>query len=158
MNQKKVMALEIARRLEQRGLIDAAAHWYALANQVSVSLADSPPNPKRRLLSHGQNIGKEDRSPVGINPGTTPWSTVGGRARVNLATGRVSFDVDGLVLNGGNATGTPGGVDQVEGSLICDAGQPDQTIFTTLPVPLDARGNADFSGHSVPIPGTCTND
>jgi len=55
MNQKKVMALEIARRLEQRGLIDAAAHWYALANQVSVSLADSPPNPKRRLLSHGQN-------------------------------------------------------------------------------------------------------
>jgi hypothetical protein len=39
MNQKKVMALEIARRLEQRGLIDAAAHWYALANQVSVSLA-----------------------------------------------------------------------------------------------------------------------
>jgi hypothetical protein len=100
MNQKKVMALEIARRLEQRGLIDAAAHWYALANQVSVSLADSPPNPKRRLLSHGQNIGKEDRSPVGINPGTTPWSTVGGRARVNLATGRVSFDVDGLVLNG----------------------------------------------------------
>src|SRR5260370_41984743 len=72
----------------------------------------------------------------GINPGTTPWSTVGGRARVNLATGRVSFDVEGLVLNGGNATGTPGGVDQVEGSLICDAGQKDQTIFTTTPVPL----------------------
>src|SRR5882757_11265048 len=46
----------------------------------------------------------------GINPGTTPWSTVGGRARVNLATGHVSFDVDGLVLNGGNATGTPGPV------------------------------------------------
>jgi len=93
----------------------------------------------------------------GINPGTTPWSTVGGRARVNLATGSVSFDVDGLVLNGGNATGTPGGVDQVEGSLICDAGQQDQTIFTTLPVPLDARGNADFSGTFATIPGTCTN-
>src|SRR6266404_4479586 len=82
----------------------------------------------------------------GILPGTTPWSTVGGKARVNLATGFVSFDVDGLVLNGGNATGTPDGVDQVEGSLICDAGQPDQTIFTTLPVPLDAGGDADFSG------------
>ena len=82
----------------------------------------------------------------GILPGTTPWSTVGGSARVNLATGRVSFDVDGLVLNGGNATGTPDGVDQVEGSLICDAGQPDQTIFTTTPVPLNAQGNADFSG------------
>jgi hypothetical protein len=93
----------------------------------------------------------------GINPGTTPWSTDGGRARVNLATGRVSFDVDGLVLNGGNATGTAGGVDQVEGSLICDAGQQDQTIFTTRPVPLDARGNADFSGTFATIPGTCTN-
>ncbi len=93
----------------------------------------------------------------GINPGTTPWSTVRGRASVNLATGRVSFDVDGLVLNGGNATGTPGPVDQVEGSLICDAGQPGQTIFTTLPVPLDARGNADFSGTFHTIPGTCTN-
>jgi len=83
---------------------------------------------------------------AGINPGTTPWSTTGGRARVNLSTGHVSFDVEGLVLNGGNATGTRGGVDQVEGSLICDAGQQDQTIFTTLPVPLDARGNAEFSG------------
>ena len=93
----------------------------------------------------------------GILPGTTPWSTVRGTARVNLATGRVSFDVDGLVLNGGNATGTPDGVDQVEGSLICDAGQQNQTIFTTLPVPLDVRGNADFSGKFNTIPGTCTN-
>jgi hypothetical protein len=101
-------------------------------------------------VSHNDAVG-------GINPGTTPWSTVRGRASVNLATGRVSFDVDGLVLNGGNATGTPGGVDQVEGSLICDAGQPGQTIFTTLPVPLDARGNADFSGTFGTIPGTCTN-
>jgi hypothetical protein len=94
---------------------------------------------------------------AGINPGTTPWSTVGGRARVDLATGRVSFDVDGLVLNGGNATGTPGGVNQVEGSLICGAGQANPTIFTTRPVPLDARGNADFSGTFNTIPGTCTN-
>jgi len=31
----------------------------------------------------------------GILPGTTPWSTTFGRASVNLATGRVSFDVDG---------------------------------------------------------------
>jgi hypothetical protein len=93
----------------------------------------------------------------GILPGTTPWSTTGGRAHVNLATGRVSFDVDGLVLNGGNATGTPDGVNQVEGSLVCNAGQGNQTIFTTRPVPLDARGNADFSGKFATIPGTCGN-
>ena len=48
------------------------------------------------------NITVSDNDAVGgILPGTTPWSTVRGRARVNLATGRVSFDVDGLVLNVG---------------------------------------------------------
>jgi hypothetical protein len=52
---------------------------------------------------------------AGINPGTTPWSTTGGRASVNLVTGHVSFDVDGLVLNGGNATGTPDGIDSSRG-------------------------------------------
>src|SRR6266436_3442509 len=93
----------------------------------------------------------------GINPGTTPWSTVRGSASVNLATGRVSFDVDGLVLNGGNATGTPDGVDQVEGSLVCNAGQGNQTIFTTTPVPLSAQGDADFHGTFATIPGTCGN-
>ena len=94
---------------------------------------------------------------AGINPGTTPWSTTGGSARVNLSTGDVSFDVEGLVLNGGNATGTRGGVTQVEGSLICDAGAKGQTIFTTAPVSLSAQGNADFSGTFNTIPGTCNN-
>jgi hypothetical protein len=115
---------------------DAVVRWKSIVGNITVSNQDA--------------VG-------GINPGTTPWSTVGGRARVNLATGDVSFDVDGLVLNGGNATGTPGGVDQVEGSLICDAGQADQTIFTTTPVHLSAQGNADFTGRFNTIPGTCTN-
>src|SRR6267378_1091317 len=101
---------------------DAVVRWKTIVGNITVSNNDA--------------VG-------GINPGTTPWSTVGGRARVNLATGHVSFDVDGLVLNGGNATGTPGG--------------DDQTIFTTTPVPLSAQGNADFSGTFNTIPGTCTN-
>src|SRR5260370_33685973 len=90
---------------------DAVVRWKTIVGNITVSNNDA--------------VG-------GINPGTTPWSTVGGRASVNLATGHVSFDVDGLVLNGGNATGTPGGVDQVEGSLICDAGDAgkrDQTML-----------------------------
>src|SRR6266436_4108151 len=74
---------------------DAVVHWKTIVGNITVSNKDA--------------VG-------GINPRTTPWSTVGGRASVNLATGHVSFDVDGLVLNGGNATGTPGPVDQVEGS------------------------------------------
>src|SRR5258707_1507923 len=93
----------------------------------------------------------------GINPGTTPWSTLSGSARVNLSTGHVSFDVKGLVLNGGNATGTPDGVTQVEGSLICDTGAQDQTIFSTAPVSLTAQAKATFSGTFGTKPGTCNN-
>jgi hypothetical protein len=115
---------------------DAVVRWKTIVGNITVSNNDA--------------VG-------GINPGTTPWSTLGGRASVNLSTGHVSFDVDGLVLNGGNATGTPGPVDQVEGSLICDAGQKDQATFTTTPVSLNAQGNADFSGTFNTIPGTCTN-
>ena len=115
---------------------DAVVRWKTIVGNITVSNNDA--------------VG-------GINPGTTPWSTLGGRAHVNLATGQVSFEVDGLVLNGGNATGTTGPVDQVEGSLICDAGQRDQTIFTTTPVRLTPQGNAVFSGTFGSTPGTCTN-
>jgi len=115
---------------------DAVVRWKTIVGNITVSNNDA--------------VG-------GINPGTTPWSTIGGRARVNLATGHVSFDVEGLVLNGGNASGLVGGVHTVEGSLICDPGQADQTIFTTRSVPLDAQGNADFSGTFDSVPGTCAN-
>ena len=115
---------------------DAVVRWKTIVGNITVSNNDA--------------VG-------GINPGTTPWSTLGGRARVNLANGHVYFAVDGLVLNGSNASGTPGGVDQVEGSLICDAGNRDQTIFTTMPVPLNAQGNAEFFGSFASSPGTCTN-
>ena len=128
---------------------------------VSASFAQTTSNVVGNVVRWKTIVGNITVSPNdavgGILPGTTPWSTVGGSARVNLATGDVSFDVVGLVLNGGNATGTPDGVDQVEGSLVCNAGQGNPTIFTTPPVPLDARGNADFSGKFATIPGTCTN-
>jgi len=117
---------------------------------VSASFAQTTSNVVGNVVRWKTIVGNitvsNNDAVAGINPGTTPWSTTGGRASVNLSTGQGSFQVKGLVLNGGNATGTPDGVDQVEGSLICDAGQKDQTIFTTLPVPLDARGNAEFSG------------
>src|SRR5260370_7143148 len=85
---------------------DAVVRWKTIVGNITVSNNDA--------------VG-------GINPGTTPWSTVGGRARVNLATGHVSFDVDELVLNGGNATGTPGGLDHIEVSTISDTAQQDPT-------------------------------
>jgi hypothetical protein len=40
-------------------------------------------------------------NPVGnIHSGTFPWTTRSGTARVNLASGAVAFEVDGLVING----------------------------------------------------------
>src|SRR5260370_14050546 len=77
---------------------DAVVRWKTIVGNITVSNNDA--------------VG-------GINPGTTPWSTLAGRARVNLATGHVSFDVHGLVFNGGHATATPGGVARREVSLIC---------------------------------------
>jgi hypothetical protein len=93
----------------------------------------------------------------GISAGTTPWTTTQGRAQVNLQTGAASFEVEGLVLNGGNNSGTPGRVDQVEGSLICNSGTTDETISTTSPVPLSSTGNAEFSGNIGTVPSSCAN-
>jgi hypothetical protein len=90
-----------------------------------------------------------------ITGGGQPWSTLGGRARVDLATGRVNFEVEGLVLAGGNTIGTPGAVNQVKGTLICDPGGTNVTIDTVL-VPLSPQGDAEFSGSVGPIPSTCT--
>jgi hypothetical protein len=89
-----------------------------------------------------------------IGGGGQPWSTLRGRARVDLAGGRIDFDVQGLVLAGGNTIGTPGAIDQVKGTLICDAGGTNVTIDTAL-VPLSPQGDAEFSGSVGPIPSTC---
>jgi len=93
----------------------------------------------------------------GISAGTLPWTTTQGRASVNLQSGAASFEVEGLVLNGGNASGTTGSVDQVEGSLICNTGTDAEAILTTAPVPLSATGDAEFSGNIGTVPSPCTN-
>jgi hypothetical protein len=41
-----------------------------------------------------------------IPGGGQPWTALGGRVRVDLAASQVSFDVQGLVLAGGNTIGT----------------------------------------------------
>ena len=124
---------------------------------ASVSFAQSNPNLVRWQNIVGNITVSNNDAVAGFNPGTTPWSTVGGMARVNLATGGVSFNVDGLVLNGGNATGTPGPVTSVTGTLVCNAGTGNQ-VFNTAAVPLSAQGDAQFSGHFASAPGTtCSN-
>jgi len=82
----------------------------------------------------------------GITGGGQPWSTREGEVLVELDNGFVVFEVRGLVLAGGNTIGTPGAVNQVKGTLVCGPGSASPTVIDTPLVPLDAQGNAEFSG------------
>jgi hypothetical protein len=93
---------------------------------------------------------------AGIPSGGLPWTTTGGRARVNLATGQMAFNVSGLVLNGGNASGTPDGVANVKGTLVCNPGTPAQSVHDTATVALSAEGDAEFIGTLGSLPA-CAN-
>jgi hypothetical protein len=96
---------------------------------------------------------------AGIPSGGLPWTTTSGTATINLTSGAVTFNVEGLVLVGGNASGTPDGVTSVKGTLVCNPGATDQAVIDTPAVPLSSRGNAEFSGNfgSAPPP-TCINN
>jgi hypothetical protein len=97
-------------------------------------------------------------NPVGtIHAGAGPWTVQAGHARVNLTNGNTFFDVDGLVLNGGNSTGTPGPVTSVNGTLVCNSGSTTATILDTKAVSLNGQGDAHFSGQLTGIPATCDN-
>jgi hypothetical protein len=82
----------------------------------------------------------------GITGGGQPWSTREGGVIVALDSGFVEFEVRGLVLAGGNTIGTPDAVTQVKGTLVCGPGSASPTVIDTSLVPLDAQGNAEFSG------------
>lgn len=79
-----------------------------------------------------------------------PFSTIRGRARVNLATGRFRFRVRGLSFAGGNPIGTTGPFTQVLATLLCDtdgsAGGGNSVRNDTPLVPLSSEGNASFKG------------
>jgi len=89
-----------------------------------------------------------------IHSGTLPWTTRGGSARVNLATGEGSFDVEGLVLNGGNASGTTGPINSVVGTLVCNPGTATQATVDTAAVDINAHGNAELS-FKLNVPAGC---
>jgi hypothetical protein len=91
---------------------------------------------------------QQDTNPVSnkIDSGTFAWSTAGGRARVNLATGAAAFNVEGLVINGTQFSGTPGPITSVTGTLVCNAGSDQEFTLDSPPVNLSPLGNARFSG------------
>jgi hypothetical protein len=83
----------------------------------------------------------------GITGSGTPWSTrEGGGVVVELTSGQVGFTVVGLVRAGGSAIGTPGTVSQVKGTLVCGPGSASPKVIDTPLVPLNAQGNAQFTG------------
>jgi hypothetical protein len=94
--------------------------------------------------------------------GGVPWSTLDGRVNVRLTTGKIDFDVHGLVLAGGNSIGTPGGIPQVKGTLVCDtdgsASGGNSVLVDTPLVDLDDEGNARFSGRVGPFPAVCMSE
>jgi hypothetical protein len=99
-------------------------------------------------------------NPVGqIHSGAGPWTTRSGSARINLATGSGSFDVEGLVLNGGTASGTPGAVTNVIGTLVCNPGSPAGTVEAAIDTPataLSPAGDAELA-FKINVPVVCNN-
>ena len=97
-------------------------------------------------------------NPVGnVASGTFPWSVRAGEAHVDLETGRTRFEVHGLVINGQIFSGTPGPVQTVTGTLVCNAGDTTEAELDTSDVPLDDQGDARFSGMINGIPAACAN-
>jgi hypothetical protein len=118
---------------------DTVVHWRGIEGVITAPGVDNP-------------VGR-------IHSGAGPWTSRSGSARIDLATGNGSFDVEGLVLNGGNASGTPGAVTSVIGTLVCNAGSPAGTVETavdTPTAPLSADGNAELS-FKIGVPAACGN-
>jgi hypothetical protein len=98
-----------------------------------------------------------DNPVAGIHAGAGPWSVHRGHARVNLSDGTTFFEVEGLVLNGSNSSGTPGPVSAVFGTLVCNGGTTAQAVLDTAAVSLNVHGDARFGGQISGIPAICAN-
>ena len=145
------------------GLAFAASSATAQAQDAASSATAQAQNHSMTVRWHdivGVITAQGVNNPVSdhINSGTFAWTTSGGHASVNLASGKTSFDVQGLVINGTQFSGTPGPVTAVTGTLVCNPGDQNQELaLDTAVVPLNARGNAGFAGRINSIPGLCSN-
>jgi hypothetical protein len=125
---------------------------------ASPSLADDSGLVRwKKIIGIEQAANVVGNAPNTATGGGQPWSTLDGSAVVNLADGVVDFEVRGLVLAGGNSVGTPDGVTNVVGTLVCGL-MPGETttLIDTQPVPLSAQGNAEFFGTFNSSTGSCS--
>ena len=88
--------------------------------------AFASPSQAQNIVVQRTIIGIAQASDVvgGITGGGQPWLVREGEVLVELDNGFVVFEVRGLVLAGGNTIGTPGAVNQVKGTLVCDLVRP----------------------------------
>jgi hypothetical protein len=140
------MALAIGISLLPTTILSAGAEtvrWRTIvgASTVSLNEATTPATPVPNSVGN-------------IPPAGLPWSALRGRAMVDLATGLVAFEVEGLALGGNSAIGTPDTITQVKGTVACVVGSTTVALDTIL-VPLSAEGNAEFFGSVGPIPSVC---
>lgn len=94
------------------------------------------------IIQPGNKVGSGTGQVAG---GGQPWTTASGSAEVDLATGRLQFQVQGFVLAGGNSIGTPDNVTMVKGTLVCDTtgtANGNSTLVDTPLVPLSPKGDA----------------
>jgi len=91
-----------------------------------------------------------------IHSGTFAWTVRGGSARVDLATGVASFNIQQLVINGAKFSGTPGPITQVTGTLVCNPGTAGESTHDTAAINLDPHGNAQVTSNLGSL-GTCVN-
>ena len=125
---------------------DSVVRWRQIVGTITAPGID---NPVAITKDGNGNI----TSAIHSAPG--PWTAKEGSARINLATGAGSFEVEGLVLHGGNASGTPGAVNTVVGTLVCNPGTADQAILDTPTTALSPTGDAELS-FRLALPSTCS--
>jgi len=108
------------------------------------------------IIQSGDTVGTGTGKVTG---GGQPWFARAGSAAVNLTSGQMQFEVQGLVLAGGNAIGTSGAVTQVKGTLVCDttgSATGNSTLVDSPLVTLSPQGSARFAGQVGPLPAACT--
>jgi hypothetical protein len=136
---KKVCLLSLALCAGAFAQTDTVVRWRGIEGVVTAPGIDNPVSQ--------------------IHSGAGPWTTRSGSARINLVTGNGSFEVEGLVLNGGTASGTPGGVTNVIGTLVCNPGSPAGTVEAVIDTPaaaLSPVGDAELS-FKISVPAACNN-
>ena len=146
------------------GALTVALTLFAILIQGAVSLAHASLAETEvewrqfvGIISPGNTVGTGTGKVTG---GGAPWFVSNGSAEANLTTGDIRFNIDGLVLAGGNSIGTPDGVTSVKGTLVCDTtgvlNSGNSTLVDTPLVTLSAQGNARFKGNLGALPLACT--